>query len=231
MSNSKYKILFVDANESELNNLMSAFSEEGFVVKATSHPEDVVILAQKERPHLIMLDLVLPMIDGIDICTDIKRDKLLSRSLIVFYSSREDDYSQIAAFDAGADDYIVKPKQKRVLISRINALLKRHNGTANPYSKSVINGGSNDIIIDKERFLVIKKGVKIPLPRKEFQLLVFLAETPQKVFSRKEISQFIWGTEQNAENRTIDVHIRRLRKKIGVKYIETIKGVGYKVNL
>ena len=166
----------------------------------------------------------MPKTDGIDICYELKKE--LSNTLIVFYTFNSEDHSQLAAYNAGADDYIVKPNRERVLLCRINALLKRYNsGTS-----SIINNFPS-LQIDKEQYLVYKNGEKILLPKKEFELLSLLANLPKKVFSRKEISESIWGYEIDSMNRTIDVHIRRLRKKLGEECIKTIKGLGYKLDL
>ena len=157
----------------------------------------------------------------------LRNEKSLADTLMVFHTERNEDYSQIAAFNAGADDYIIKPVKPRVLVSRLKALLKRHTTYTDASVKKEVSG----LTIDRERYLIFRDGEEIVLPRKEFELLALLSTSPRKVFTRKEISQLIWGYEIFSKNRTIDVHIRKLREKLGEKYIKTIKGIGYSLEV
>ncbi|MDF2437376.1 MAG: ArsR family transcriptional regulator [Bacteroidota bacterium] len=220
---SSFKILVVDNDIQILDNLTSALRAEGFTVFSSSNSKSVVGIAKSELPHLILIDVLMPVMDGIEVCMDLRQIEDLSELIIVFYTEREEDYSQIAAFNAGADDYIIKPVRPRVLISRLKALLKRHITFSDISVRKQLAG----LIIDRERYLIFRDGEEIVLPRKEFELLALLSTSPRKVFTRKEISQLIWGYEIFSKNRTIDVHIRKLREKIGDKYIKTIKGIGY----
>jgi two-component system alkaline phosphatase synthesis response regulator PhoP len=222
-----FKILVIDSNSDLLSTIESALKAEGFSVFTTTDSNEAIKLAKKELPQLIILDLLMAELDGIDLCIEFRLDKSLSDTLIVFHTERNEDYSQIAAFNAGADDYIIKPVKPRVLISRIKALLKRHVIYSDPSVKKEISG----LTIDRERYLIFREGEEIVLPRKEFELLSLLATAPRKVFTRKEISELIWGYEIYSKNRTIDVHIRKLREKIGDKYIKTIKGIGYSLEI
>ena len=227
MSDSKYKVLIIDYNVDDLENVKSIFALNDFDVLESSTSEDAIAIAKQELPHLIVKELVMPKFDGIDICIELRRVKELANTLIVFYTERDDDYSQIAAFNSGADDYVIKPQKGRVLVSRAKALLRRHHRLNEVADVNYLQG----LTIDRERYLILKDGKEIILPRKEFELLSLMANSPKKVFSRKEISQLIWGYEIFAKNRTIDVHIRRLREKLGEKYIKTIKGIGYRLDL
>lgn len=235
MNNKKYRILVVDSDEESLSATVSILKEEDFNVCKSTSSDKVLLLAQKNRPHMVLLELDMPCMDGIEVCVELKRDPLLQNILVVFYTIRDDDYSQIAAFSAGADDYIIKPKKKNVLISRINAILKRYNKGAEEDDTSIANVSPNQtngkIQIDQESYLVTKDNQKIIFPRKEFELLALLASVSQKVFSRKEIADIIWNQNIHPDNRTIDVHIRRLRKKLGDDSIKTIKGLGYRLEI
>ncbi|MBL7888520.1 MAG: response regulator transcription factor [Bacteroidia bacterium] len=227
MLNTNFTILLVDTDQEHLNLVGTQLRADGFVVFATSNSKEALNLAKEHTPHLILLELVMPELDGIDICLELRKNVLLANSLIVFCSNRSEDYSQIAAFNAGADDYIIKPVKTRVLITRLKALLKRL-ATVHEPSVMVHEKG---LVIDRERYLIFKDGEEIVLPRKEFELLALMFANPRKVFTRKEISEQIWGYEIFAKNRTIDVHIRKLREKLGDQYIKTIKGIGYSLEL
>lgn len=222
-----FKILLIDSDVTLLSELEITLKAEGFSVITASDSHEAIRLAKEEIPQLILLELLMEHLDGIDLCIDFRNDESLKESLIVFHTSRNEDYSQIAGFNAGADDYIIKPIKPRVLISRMKALLKRHVIYADPAVKKEVAG----LIIDRERYLIFREGEEIVLPRKEFELLALLSTAPRKVFTRKEISQLIWGYEIYSKNRTIDVHIRKLREKIGDKYIKTIKGIGYSLEI
>lgn len=227
MQNANFTILLVDTDLEHLNLVETQLRADGFLVFSTSISKEALRLAKEHTPHLILLELVMPELDGIDICLELRKNVLLANSLIVFCSNRSEDYSQIAAFNAGADDYIIKPVKTRVLITRLKALLKRL-ATVHEPSVMVHEKG---LVIDRERYLIFKDGEEIILPRKEFELLALLFTNPRKVFTRKEISEQIWGYEIFAKNRTIDVHIRKLREKLGDQYIKTIKGIGYSLEL
>lgn len=227
MAGISFKILIIDTETEVLTTVETALRAEGFSVITSTNSREAIRLAENELPHLILLDLLMPELDGIDICLEIRHKPELENMLVVFHTERNEDYSQIAAFNAGADDYIIKPVKTRVLVSRLKALLKRHVAQQVESDQVKISG----LIIDRERYLVFKDGREIILPRKEFELLSLLSTSPRKVFTRKEISQLIWGYEIFAKNRTIDVHIRKLRERLGDKYIKTIKGIGYSLEI
>lgn len=227
MTTAVFKILVIDADAEVLLATELALKAEGFNVITSSGSREAIALAKEEVPQLVLVDLLMPELDGIDICIELRADAGLADTLIVFHTERSEDYSQIAAFNAGADDYIIKPVKPRVLVSRLKALLKRHAGYADTASKKEVSG----LTIDRERYVIFKDGEEIILPRKEFELLALLSTAPRKVFTRKEISQLIWGYEIFAKNRTIDVHIRKLREKLGERYIKTIKGIGYSLDV
>ncbi len=223
MVNANFKILVIDTDKELLSAVKTALKAEGFQIILSSNSCEAIQLAEEEQPQLVLLDLLMPDLDGIDICIELKRKPQMSSTIIVFHTEREEDYSQIAAFNAGADDYIVKPVKMRVLVSRLKAVLKRHPNN----QKQIIKNDAIGLIIDRERYLVFKDAKEIILPRKEFELLSLLSSSPRKVFTRKEISQIIWDTEFVKKNRTIDVHILKIREKLGADYIKTIKGIGY----
>lgn len=228
MDNSSYKILLVDDEPDIVEFVSYNLKKEGFVVNTASNGRDAIRLAEEIRPHLILLDVMMPEMDGIETCEQIRSNDRLKDTLVAFLTARGEDYSQIAGFDAGGDDYITKPIRPKVLISRIKALLKRL-GTAidtGTVEEQITSG--TGIIIDKEKYLVYKDGEELVLPKKEFELLALLYSRPQKVFSRDEIFSSVWGDNIIVGDRTIDVHIRKLREKIGEDHIKTIKGVGYK---
>jgi two-component system alkaline phosphatase synthesis response regulator PhoP len=185
-----------------------------------------VQIALEKKPHLILLDVMMPKMDGIATCEEIRRHEELKPCIVAFLTARGEDYSQIAGFDAGGDDYITKPIRPKVLMSRIKALLKRFEQCSAITMDTILSHGS--LIIDRERYIVALEGQEMTLPKKEFELLTLLYSKPQKVFSREEIFSTVWGNDIVVGERTIDVHIRKLREKIGDKYIKTIKGVGYK---
>ena len=227
MPNTDYKILLIDTDEEVISATEAALTGEGFRVFTSRNSREAIRIAEEEIPELVLVDLLMPEFDGIDISIELRNKEALADTLIVFHTERSEDYSQIAAFNAGADDYIIKPVKSRVLISRLKALLKRHSTSSHETDKKQVAG----LTIDRERYLIFKDGEEIILPRKEFELLSLLSTSPRKVFTRKEISQLIWGYEIYSKNRTIDVHIRKLRDKLGEKYIKTIKGIGYSLEL
>lgn len=222
--NSKYKILLVDDEPDILEFLTYNLKKEGYSVFTAGNGKEALAVAKVENPHLIILDVMMPDMDGIETCREIREIPGLKNVMIAFLTARNEDYSQIAGFDVGADDYINKPIKPRVLISRIKALLKRSGTTENIPSDKVDMGG---IKIDRERYLVIKDGVEINLPKKEFELLDLLASKPGKVFTREIILDKVWGGDVVVGDRTIDVHIRKLREKLGEDFIRTVKGIGY----
>lgn len=217
------KILLVDDETDVLDFMKYNLEKEGYWVYTARDGKEGIQLARKVNPHLIILDLMMPKMDGIETCRELRSMPEFKTTLIAFLTARDEDYSQIAGFEVGADDYITKPIKPRVFVSRIKALMRRlenNEGTAK------ITAG--DIEIDRERYLVIKDGKEIELPRKEFELLNLLGGKPGRVFKREEILSKVWGTETIVGDRTIDVHIRKLREKLGDDYFKTIKGIGYK---
>jgi len=223
-----FRILLVDDENDILEFVTYNLQKEGFTVFTASNGAAAIRLAEEVMPHLILLDVMMPEMDGIETCQVIRSNPKLKNILVAFLTARSEDYSQIAGFDAGGDDYISKPIKPKVLVSRIKALLKRHDFARNEVSATDPNESVAGIIMDRERFLVVKDGVDLVLPKKEFELLALLHSKPNKVFTREEIFSAIWGDNIIVGDRTIDVHIRKLREKIGDDYIKTIKGVGYK---
>lgn len=227
MDNNQFKILLVDDEPDILEFIGFNLEKEGYQVYTSNNGKKAIEIAKEVHPHLIILDVMMPDLDGIETCREIRASEGLKNVVITFLTARGEDYSQIAGFDAGADDYITKPIKPRVLISRVNALLRRYNVTSpnNPESNKITIG---DLIIDREAYLVTYQGNEFQLPKKEFELLALLASKPGKVYSRDKILKKVWGDEVVVGDRTIDVHIRKLREKLGDKYIRTVKGVGYK---
>ncbi|MBQ3691182.1 MAG: response regulator transcription factor [Bacteroidales bacterium] len=228
-SNNNYKILLVDDEADILEFLSYNLKKAGFNVFTAGNGKDAIKLAKQYLPHLIILDVMMPEMDGIETCEEIRKQPALNNTVVAFLTARSEDYSQIAGFEAGADDYISKPIKPKVLISRVSALLKRFGKTddfAEVSEGNIIRLGK--LVIDREKYTVINDGVELALPRKEFSLLLLLISKPEKVFTRDEIYSAIWGDSIVVGDRTIDVHIRKLREKIGEDYIRTVKGVGYK---
>jgi two-component system, OmpR family, alkaline phosphatase synthesis response regulator PhoP len=223
MSAENIKILLVDDEPDILEFISYNLIKEGFEVFTSSNGKDAIKLAHQEQPQLIILDVMMPDLDGIETCRVIRETPELKDVLIAFLTARSEDYSQIAGFDAGADDYINKPIKPRVLVSRVKALLRRK-GASPGEEVMELNGFS----IDREKYQIVKNGENINLPKKEFELIALLASRPGKVFTREDILKSVWGDDVVVGDRTIDVHIRKLREKIGDAYIRTIKGVGYK---
>jgi two-component system, OmpR family, alkaline phosphatase synthesis response regulator PhoP len=225
---SNYKILLVD-DEQDITEFVSYnLKKEGFQVEVANNGKEAIDVVKKYHPHLILLDIMMPEMDGIETCEKIREIPDNSNIIIAFLSARSEDYSQIAGFEAGGDDFIPKPIRPKVLISRLYALLKRYTPLGVGYSETFISKSLGNIVIDPEKFIVLLGGEPIYLPRKEFYLLQLLTSKPSKVFTREEIFDHIWGTEIFVGDRTIDVYIRKLREKLGDNYIKTIKGVGYK---
>ncbi|MES2396036.1 MAG: response regulator transcription factor [Bacteroidota bacterium] len=219
------KILLVDDEQDILEFLSYNLKKEGYSVFTANNGKEAITIAKKVTPDLIILDVMMPDMDGIETCRGLREIPELKNVMIAFLTARNEDYSQIAGFDVGADDYINKPIKPRVLISRIKALLRRGTGTESNKIDKVDTGG---IKIDRERYVIEKNGVEINLPKKEFELLALLASKPGKVFTREVILDLVWGGDVVVGDRTIDVHIRKLREKIGEDFIKTIKGIGYK---
>ena len=220
----KEKILLVDDEADILEIVGYNLKKEGFEVTTTDNGKDAIKLAKKENPDLIILDVMMPEMDGMETCYQMRNIPSLKDTLIAFLTARGEDYSQIAGFDAGADDYITKPVKPRVLVSKVKAILRRKGGSV-AVEEDIEVGG---ISIDRERYLIKKDGKDINLPKKEFELLSLLMSKPGRVYTREVIMNNIWGGEVVVGDRTIDVHIRKLREKLGDSYIKTVKGVGYK---
>lgn len=217
------KILLVDDDSDILEFVGYNLEKEGFQVFTAKNGLEAIKKAKKELPHLIIMDVMMPEMDGIEACEHIRKQPELSKTVITFLTARSEDYSQLAGFEAGADDYITKPIKPKVLVSKVKALLRRSMGEENG---SMLN--IRDLVIDRDEYKVMHKNEEIVLPRKEFELLWLLTSQPGKVFKREEILDKVWGSEVVVGDRTIDVHIRKLREKIGDDYFKTVKGVGYK---
>ena len=224
MDNKDIKILLVDDEPDILEIVGFNLSREGFQVITAENGKEGVLTAKKEKPHLIILDVMMPEMDGIEACEQIRKNPDLNECMITFLTARGEDYSLLAGFDAGADDYITKPIKPKILVSKVKALLRRLK--QNEMEGSVIKFGN--LTIDSEAYKVLLNDEEIALPRKEFELLSLLVSKPGKVFKREEILDKVWGNEVVVGGRTIDVHIRKLREKIGDGCINTVKGVGYK---
>lgn len=219
------KILLVDDEQDILEFLSYNLKKEGYDVHTANNGKEAIKVAQKIHPDLIILDVMMPDADGIETCRELRAIPELKNVMIAFLTARNEDYSQIAGFEVGADDYINKPIKPRVLISRIAALLRRGRSTENGLDEKIDVGG---IKIDHERYVVTKDGREITLPKKEFELLTLFASKPGKVFTREVILEKVWGGDVVVGDRTIDVHVRKLREKLGEDFIKTIKGIGYK---
>lgn len=225
MNNQEITILLVDDEPDILEIVGYNLSQEGYKIVKASNGKEAVLKAKKEIPQLIIMDVMMPEMDGIEACEKIRQFPELQDTIITFLTARSEDYSQMAGFDAGADDYISKPIKPRILVSKVKALLRRVKDTAEALDVLKVGG----IEINREEYKIIKEGAEISLPRKEFELFYLLASKPGKVFTREEILDKVWGNEVVVGGRTIDVHIRKLREKIGDDFFKTIKGVGYKI--
>ena len=223
-NNNGSKILLVDDEQDILEFVSYTLKKEGFTVYTALNGKDAIGIAKKEKPDLIILDIMMPEMDGIETCRELRDIPFLKNTVISFLTARNEDYSQIAGFEVGADDYITKPIRPRVLTSRIKALLRRKPNQSLEKDAIAIDG----IQIDREKYIVTKEGERIDLRKKEFELLALLVEKPGKVFTRDEILNTVWGNDIIVGDRTIDVHVRKLREKLGDDYIKTIKGIGYK---
>ena len=222
------KILLVDDEPDILEFLKYNLTKEGYKVYTSLNGRDAIDMAQAFKPNLIILDVMMPEMDGIETCRELRLLDSLKNTIIIFLTARSEDYSQIAGFEAGADDYITKPIKPRVLSSKIKALMRRFSIQGNE-ADPIIKVG--DFTIDKDKYLIYRNGKEIVLPKKEFELFMLLSSKPNKVFTRDEIFSNIWGNNVIVGDRTIDVHIRKLREKVGEDAIATLKGVGYKFEL
>ena len=224
MDISSIKVLVVDDDPDIVEILKYNLKNSGYSVKSAGNGVEAIKKAKKFIPDIILMDVMMPEMSGIEACEEIKNINQLSQAIIIFLSARSEDYTQISAYDAGADDYISKPVKPKILLKKISNIAKKINSEKN--APKTIDLGS--IKINKEEYVVIKDKKEILLPRKEFELLFLLATKPEKVFSREEIMNKVWGNQVVVGDRTIDVHVRKLREKIGDKHIKTLKGVGYK---
>ena len=224
MNKGDIKILLVDDEPDILEIVGYNLKNEGYQVITAENGQEAIKFAKKYNPHLILLDIMMPEMDGIEACEKIRKINSLENVIIAFLTARGEDYSQVAGFEAGADDYITKPIKPKFLVSKIKSLLRRLKTEKNSEDSLKIG----DIVIDREEYVVYKSGEKISLPRKEFELFSLLTSKPNKVFKREVILDTVWGNEVVVGGRTIDVHIRKLREKIGDNHFKTVKGVGYK---
>ena len=224
MDNSNIKILLVDDEPDILEILEYNLTLEGYQITTAKNGLEALKKATDWKPHLVLLDVMMPEMDGIETCEKLRSSKKLSDLLIVFLTARSEDYSQVAGLEAGADDYITKPIKPKVLMSKIKALLRRFKD--DEQTSQLVEAG--DLVINREEYKIVYQGQEIILPRKEFELISLLASKPNKVFEREEILSRVWGNEVVVGGRTIDVHIRKLREKIGDQHFKTVKGVGYK---
>lgn len=220
---SNYTILLVDDEQDILEFLSYSLKKEGYKIFTANNGKEGVELSKSLRPDLILLDVMMPQIDGIEACQMIRKNLHLEQPIIAFLTSRSEDYSQIAGLEAGADDYITKPIRPRLLTSKVESLLRRK-------KESKVALDNKELKIDREKYLIAYKGNEMLLPKKEFELLELLASKPGKVFNRDQILSLVWGDGAIVGERTIDVHVRKLREKLGNNYIRTIKGVGYTFN-
>lgn len=228
MSTVKQKILIVDDEPDILELIEYNLKKEGYQVYLASNGLEGITIAKKVHPDLIILDIMMPKMDGIEACRLMRAIPEFKNTFMVFLTARSEEYSEIAGFNVGADDYIAKPIKPRALVSRINAILRR-NSSAEEVSDNKVEIG--DLVIDREAYLVYQSGQKVVLAKKEFELLYLLASKPGKVYTRESILKNIWEDSVVVTNRTIDVHIRKLREKLGETYVATVKGVGYKFEL
>jgi two-component system alkaline phosphatase synthesis response regulator PhoP len=221
------KVLVVDDEEPILELLKYNLEKEGYDVKTANDGQRAVEIAKKFIPDLVLLDIMMPKMDGVETCRQIREIPEMQKSFVVFLTARSEEYSEVAGFDVGADDYITKPIKPRALMSRISALFRREAKGSSPSNLITIG----DLTIDRTSYTIKLNNREINLPKKEFELLYFLAQHPNKVFTRDDLLHNIWGTDVYVLARTVDVHIRKVREKIGEDYITTVKGVGYKFSL
>ncbi|MCS6794450.1 MAG: response regulator transcription factor [Raineya sp.] len=221
------RVLIADDDPDIVEMLQYNLKKEGYEVKTASNGKEAIEKALSFQPHLILMDIMMPQMDGIEASRIIKETPEIADTYIMFLTARSEEYSEIAAFDIGADDYIVKPIKPRALMSRIASVFRRENKKNKTDEVLEVN----DLIIDKRSYTITQGGNVFEMPRKEFELLFFLAQNPERVYSREELLQKIWGSDVYVLARTVDVHVRKLREKLGEGYIKTVKGVGYKFSL
>jgi len=224
MKKKDIRILLVDDEPDVIEIIKYNLEQEGYKVKTASNGKEALKKARKNTPHLIIMDVMMPETDGIEACEQLRKDPIFNDTIIMFLTARGEDYSYVAAFDAGADDYVTKPIKPKIIVSKVKALLRRLKKAEENQEKLQFG----KLIIDREQYEITHKGKTLSLPRKEFELLYFLASMPEKVVKREKIMEIVWGSEVVVGDRTIDVHIRKLREKVGDKYFKTVKGVGYK---
>ena len=224
MKKEDIRILLVDDEPDILEIIRFNLEKVGYQIKTASNGLDAIKVSKKFLPNLIILDVMMPDLDGIETCERLRQDERFQETIIMFLTARGEDYSYVAAFDAGADDYVTKPVKPKVLVSKVKGLLRRLKKREATSSQLVFN----NLVIDREEYKVTLKGKELSMPRKEFELLYLLASKPGKVFKRENIMEKIWGSDVVVGDRTIDVHIRKLREKIGDRFFKTVKGVGYK---
>ncbi len=222
------KILLVDDEPDILEFVSFNLRKENYKVSTCSNGKVALEMALRNRPDLILMDVMMPGMDGIEVCEEMRKHNELNDVIIVFLSSRSEDYSLIAGLNAGADDYITKPVKPKMLMTKIKSLLRRKSVDELLEDEDTLPNRNKSIVIDKERYLVIKDETEFLFPKKEFELLTLLANNPQKLFARDEIFRNVWGEDNYISDRTIDVHVRRIRKRIGHDVIKTVKGVGYR---
>lgn len=222
-----HKVLVVDDEEAILELLRYNLEKEGYSVETATDGLKAVEVAKKFLPDLVLLDIMMPVMDGVEACRRIREIPEIQNTFVIFLTARSEEYSEVAAFDVGADDYITKPIKPRALLSRIQAVFRRDPKHSPPANQIEIDG----LKIDRSSYTVTAKGQVITLPKKEFELLYFLAQNPNKVLTREDLLRHIWGSDVYVVARTVDVHIRKVREKIGDDYITTVKGVGYKFSL
>ena len=224
MKKNDIKILLVDDEPDIIEIIRFNLDQQGYKIFTATDGIEAIKVAKKIMPHLIIMDVMMPNMDGIEACEYLRKDNMFSETIIMFLTARGEDYSYVAAFDAGADDYVTKPIKPKVLISKVKGLLRRFKKNNKLENKFQFG----ELIIDREAYKVTLKGIELSLPRKEFELIYLLASKHDRVCERQEIMDKIWGGDVIVGDRTIDVHIRKLREKIGNKYFKTIKGIGYK---
>ena len=224
MKKKDIKILLVDDEPDVIEIIRYNLDQEGYKLYTASNGKEALEKAKKKLPHLIIMDVMMPKMDGIEACEQLRNDIRFNDTIIMFLTARGEDYSYVAAFDAGADDYVTKPIKPKVIVSKVKALLRRLKKEEQTQEKIQIG----KLIIDREQYEVTHMDKSFSMPRKEFELLYLLASNPDKVIKRDKIMEIVWGSEVVVGDRTIDVHIRKLREKVGDKYFKTVKGVGYK---
>ena len=227
MKKEDIKILLVDDEPDIIEIIRFNLSQEGYQILSASDGLEALKVAEKHLPHLIIMDVMMPNMDGIEACEQLRKHPRFVETIIMFLTARGEEYSYVAAFEAGADDYVTKPIKPKVLTSKVKGLLRRFKKNQKSENRLLFDG----LVVDREAYKVILNDQEMSLPRKEFELFYLLASKPDKVFGRDEIMDKVWGGNVVVGDRTIDVHIRKLREKIGQHYFKTIKGIGYKFNI